>query len=106
MFITKPFITDRKIRFALAGCGRISANHFDALDKHADRVELVGVCDIDAAALAMAEERTGARSFRALEAMLAGTEADIVILATPSGIHAHQAAQVAAAGGVLRALER
>jgi len=58
MFITKPFITDRPIRFALAGCGRISANHFDAVDKHADRAELVGICDVDPAALAKAEERT------------------------------------------------
>ena len=33
MFITKPFVRDRKIRFALVGCGRISANHFDALDR-------------------------------------------------------------------------
>jgi len=106
MFITKPSIRDRKIRFALVGCGRISANHFDALDKHADRVELVGVCDMDAEALAKAEARTGAPGFRSLEAMLAGTEADVVILATPSGIHAHRAVQVAVAGGVLRALER
>ena len=98
MFITKPFIRDRKIRFALVGCGRISANHFDALDKHADRAELVGVCDIDAEALAKAEARTGAPGFRSLEAMLAGTDADIVIVATPSGIHAHQAVQIAAAG--------
>ena len=37
----------RKIRFALVGCGRISANHFDALEKHAEQAELVDVCDID-----------------------------------------------------------
>jgi UDP-N-acetyl-2-amino-2-deoxyglucuronate dehydrogenase len=98
MFITKPFIKDRKIRFALAGCGRISANHFDALEKHTERTELVGVCDVDAGALAKAVERTGARGFKSLESMLAGTEADVVILATPSGVHADQAAQVAAAG--------
>jgi UDP-N-acetyl-2-amino-2-deoxyglucuronate dehydrogenase len=98
MFITKPFIRDRKIRFALVGCGRISSNHFDALEKHAERAELVGVCDIEADALATAEARTGAAGFRSLEAMLAGTDADIVIVATPSGIHAHQAEQIAAAG--------
>ncbi|HEV7367074.1 MAG TPA: Gfo/Idh/MocA family oxidoreductase [Gemmatimonadales bacterium] len=98
MFITKPFITDRRIRFALAGCGRISANHFDAIDKCADRAELVGICDVDPATLARAEERTGAPGFRTLDAMLAGTSADIVILATPSGLHADQAVQVAEAG--------
>ena len=98
MFITKPFIRDRKIRFALVGCGRISSNHFEALEKHGDRAELVGVCDIEAEALAKAEARTGAPGFRSLEAMLAGTDADIVIIATPSGIHALQAVQIAAAG--------
>jgi len=95
MFITKPYVTDRKIRFALVGCGRISANHFAAIDKHASRAELVGVCDIDPMALQKAEERTGAPGFRSLDALLAGTDADVVILATPSGLHADEAVQVA-----------
>jgi UDP-N-acetyl-2-amino-2-deoxyglucuronate dehydrogenase len=98
MFITKPFVRDRKIRFALVGCGRISANHFDALDRHKERAELVGVCDIDAEALARAETRTGAPGFRSLDALLAGTDPDLVILSTPSGLHADQAIQVAATG--------
>ena len=98
MFITKPFIRDRKIRFALVGCGRISANHFDALEKHTERAELVGVCDVDADALGRAVERTGAKGYKSLDALLAGTDADIVILSTPSGIHADQAIQVAQAG--------
>jgi UDP-N-acetyl-2-amino-2-deoxyglucuronate dehydrogenase len=98
MFITKPFVRDRKIRFALVGCGRISANHFDALDRHKERAELVGVCDIDAEALGRAETRTGAPGFRSLDALLAGTDPDLVILSTPSGLHADQAIQVAATG--------
>jgi UDP-N-acetyl-2-amino-2-deoxyglucuronate dehydrogenase len=98
MFIRKPFITDRKIRFALVGCGRISANHFDAIGKHADRAELVGVCDIDPEALARAEQRTGSPGFASLDALLSGVDADLVILATPSGLHAEQAVQVAATG--------
>jgi UDP-N-acetyl-2-amino-2-deoxyglucuronate dehydrogenase len=98
MFLTKPFVRDRKIRFALVGCGRISANHFDALDRHKERAELVAVCDIDPEALAKAEARTGAPGFRALDALLAGTDPDIVILSTPSGIHADEAIQVAATG--------
>ena len=98
MFITKPFVRDRKIRFALVGCGRISANHFDALERHQDRAELVGVCDVDPDSLSRAETRTGAAGFRSLDALLAGTDADVVILATPSGLHADQAIQVAGAG--------
>lgn len=91
-------ITDRKIRFALAGCGRISANHFGSLEKHADRAELVDVCDIDPAALAAAVERTGARGHKSLTDMLATTNADVVILTTPSGLHPAQAIQCAEAG--------
>jgi UDP-N-acetyl-2-amino-2-deoxyglucuronate dehydrogenase len=98
MFVTKPRVTDRKIRFALVGCGRISANHFDAIDRHAERAELVGVCDIDHAALDAAVARTGAPGFASLNELLAGTDADCVILATPSGLHADQAVAVAAAG--------
>jgi UDP-N-acetyl-2-amino-2-deoxyglucuronate dehydrogenase len=98
MFITKPFVRDRKIRFALVGCGRISGNHFDALDRHKDRAELVAVCDIDPDALAKAEARTKAPGFRTLDALLAGSDPDIVILSTPSGLHADEAIQVAATG--------
>jgi UDP-N-acetyl-2-amino-2-deoxyglucuronate dehydrogenase len=98
MFVTKPFIADRKIRFALVGCGRISGNHFDALARHEDRAELVAVCDIDAAALARAQQRTGAPGFTSLDALLAGSDADVIILATPSGLHSSQAVRCAAAG--------
>ncbi len=98
MFVTKPYISGRKIRFALVGCGRISANHFDALERHAERADLVGVCDIDPAALDRAVARTGAPGFGSLEELLAGTDADAVILATPSGLHADQAVMVAEAG--------
>ena len=91
-------ITDRKIRLALVGCGRIAANHFSAIDKHADSVELVDVCDVSAVALAQAVARTRARGYRSLPDMLKTTEADLVILTTPSGLHPEQAIQVAATG--------
>lgn len=96
--VQPPAITDRKIRFALAGCGRISANHFGSLEKHADRTELVDVCDIDPQALAAAVARTGARGHASLTEMLAKTNADIVVLTTPSGLHPSQAIQCAEAG--------
>ncbi|NOT08426.1 MAG: Gfo/Idh/MocA family oxidoreductase [Gemmatimonadales bacterium] len=98
LFARKPVITGRKIRFGLVGCGRIAANHFDALGVHAADAELVGVADIDPEALAKAVARTGARGFESLEALLAGSEADVVVLATPSGLHAAQTIAAAAAG--------
>ncbi len=90
--------TPRKIRFAMVGCGRISANHFDALAQHAERAEWVAVCDTQPEALQRAVQRTGAPGFSSLQAMLAGSEPDIVVLATPSGLHSQQAMAVARAG--------
>lgn len=90
-------ITDRKIRFALVGCGRIAKNHFAALKQHADRAELVGVCDVDSAALEAAAKETGAQPYGDLTTLLAKCDADIVVLATPSGLHPSQTMEVAAA---------
>jgi len=98
MFTSTPPIEGRRIRFALVGCGRIAASHMDAIAAHADDAELVAVCDIDPVRLEEAEARTGARGFASLEALLAGSDPDCVILATPSGLHAAQAIRAAAAG--------
>lgn len=91
-------ITDRKIRFALVGCGRIAQNHFASIQQHSDRAELVGVCDIDPTALAEAVKSTSAKGFKSLTDMLRGCDADIFILTTPSGLHPDQAIEIANAG--------
>ncbi|MES2263031.1 MAG: Gfo/Idh/MocA family oxidoreductase [Pseudomonadota bacterium] len=91
-------VTDRKIRFALVGCGRIAKNHFAAIKHHHERCELVGVCDIDPQALAEAARSTGAQPYGTLTEMLAQCDADVFILSTPSGLHPDQAIQIAAAG--------
>jgi UDP-N-acetyl-2-amino-2-deoxyglucuronate dehydrogenase len=93
-----PPVIDRKIRFALVGCGRIAQNHFAALKQHLDRAELVSVCDINPDALESAAKLTGAKPFSGMASMLADTTADIVILTTPSGLHSEQAIEVAASG--------
>jgi UDP-N-acetyl-2-amino-2-deoxyglucuronate dehydrogenase len=91
-------IRDRKVRFALVGCGRISANHIEALRKHHERAELVAVCDVDREALAKAVEQTGAGGFTDFAELLQKSESDVVVLATPSGLHPEQAIQVAQSG--------
>lgn len=91
-------IQDRKIRFAVVGCGRISKNHFNALKEHADRAELVAVCDVDKQALARAAQETGAKPYASLTELLADSTADVVVLATPSGLHPEQAIQIAESG--------
>ena len=93
-----PAVVDRKMRFALVGCGRIAQNHFAALAQHADRCQLVAVCDVDPAALARAAAQTGAAPFSHLDQMLAHSDIDACIITTPSGLHPEQAVRIAAAG--------
>ena len=88
----------KRITFAVVGCGRISANHFAALEKHRERTELVAVCDNDPVALAAAVKKTGVKGFSSLDALLAGSDAQVIVLCTPSGLHAQQGIKVAAAG--------
>ena len=91
-------ILNRKIRFALVGCGRIAQNHFAAIKQHGDHAELVGVCDINPTALAEAVKTTGAKPFNSLKEMLANCDADVFVLTTPSGLHPDQAIEIAQAG--------
>ena len=91
-------ITNRKIRLALVGCGRIANNHVGAIESHSDTVELVDVCDVNASALAQAVARTKASGHSNLSNLLKATTADLVVLTTPSGLHPEQAIQVAASG--------
>jgi UDP-N-acetyl-2-amino-2-deoxyglucuronate dehydrogenase len=91
-------ILGRKIRFAVVGCGRIAANHLEALRKHAANAELVAVCDIDKAALERATTATGARGYASLAELSESAQADIVVLCTPSGLHSQQAIKVAQRG--------
>ena len=93
-----PPIRDRKIRLALVGCGRIAKNHVGAVARHADRIELVAACDIDRNALDETVVATGANGYSRLADMLADSNADIVTLCTPSGMHPEQAIEVARSG--------
>lgn len=91
-------VRDRRIRFGLVGCGRIAEKHFEAFQKHVDRAELVAVCDTDAEALRRATLMTGAPGFGSLDELLAKSNADVIVLCTPSGMHAGQTIRCAEAG--------
>ena len=91
-------IVDRKIRFALVGCGRIAGKHVEAIQRHSTNAELVGVCDSDPAALRKAEATAGVPGFGSLAELLRGPATDAIILATPSGLHAGQTIEAAGAG--------
>lgn len=69
-----------------------------ALETHRERAELVAVCDTDPKALRAAVDATSVKGFSNLSELLAGSDADVVAIATPSGLHADQAIAAAAAG--------
>lgn len=87
-------IKDRKIKFALIGCGRISARHFEAvygdasgsIPPNAD-AEFVDACDIDEKALESVCKKYNIRGHRDYREMLAKTDADVVAICTPNGLH-------------------
>lgn len=81
---------DAKIKIAVVGCGRISQKHFDAIDAHKQDLELVGVCDVDSRQLAQATKRTGVAGYASLRDMLKKSDAHLVALCTPSGLHPEQ----------------
>jgi len=91
-------IIDRKIKFAILGCGRISPKHFEAIQQHSDNVELVAVCDIDDVVLDDVVKKYNVKGYTSLEEMLIDNDVDVVTICTPSGLHPEQAIAIANAG--------
>jgi UDP-N-acetyl-2-amino-2-deoxyglucuronate dehydrogenase len=86
-----PAISNRKIRIAIIGCGRISGRHFASINSHSENMELAAVCDTDPGALAAHAEKYGVPGHLHLEDLLKNETTDLVALCTPSGIHSEQA---------------
>jgi len=84
-------ITDRKIRIAIVGCGRIAKNHFGAIEKHADNLELVALCDSNPHILEEHQQQYKVSGYRRLEELLNAEKIDLIVLCTPSGLHSAQA---------------
>jgi UDP-N-acetyl-2-amino-2-deoxyglucuronate dehydrogenase len=91
-------IRGRRIRLALVGCGRISAKHIEAAEKHSENARIVAVCDTNRDALEAAVEQTRAEGYDSLQKLLQQAEVDMVVLSTPSGLHPEQTIEAARAG--------
>lgn len=89
--------SDKTYRVALVGCGRISKNHFEAIDQ-IEGLELVAVCDTDPERAGKAGADWDVPDFTSYEKMLKDTKADVITIATPSGLHADQGVEAAHAG--------
>ncbi len=82
----------------LVGCGRISGAHLGALSGLEDQIRLVVTVDADLSAAQRAAAPFGAQAFSDLDAALALRQVDAVLIASPNGLHAAQAAAALAAG--------
>lgn len=94
----KKLILNRKIKMALVGCGRISNNHINAIKAHSNDLELVAICDTQPERLESLKKELGVNGFLSYEEMLKTSDADAVVLCTPSGLHAEQACLAAEYG--------
>ncbi|HYN80789.1 MAG TPA: Gfo/Idh/MocA family oxidoreductase [Gemmatimonadaceae bacterium] len=89
--------SSKVFRIALVGCGRISRNHIEAIER-VDGLALVAACDAsEDRARAVAEPR-GIPWHTSYEKMLAEVPSHIVAIATPSGYHPAQGVLAAKAG--------
>lgn len=91
-------IRNRKLRMGVIGCGRISKNHFNSIEKHSNNIELVSVCDIDDAVLKEHQDKYNVPGYQYLAEMLEKEKLDLVSICTPSGVHPLQTELAAGAG--------
>ena len=87
------------IRIAVVGCGRIADKHFEAISQYGDKLELVAICDNDEIALEKAKLKIKSVVLAVPDytELLRISDIDVIVLCTPSGIHARQTIEAAAA---------
>ena len=89
---------ERKVQFAVLGCGRISSAHLKAI-KDAPDAELAAVCDIEEElARQVALDYGLSRWYTDINEMLKSENIDVVNICTPSGLHCEHTVIAAKAG--------
>jgi predicted dehydrogenase len=92
-------MSDRKLKFAHVGCGRVSENHLQNLSGGHIPAELVAVADVDPAKAKEKGEKYNVPWFADYhEMMVKGPPTDAVSIATPTGYHARDVIALAQYG--------
>ena len=94
----KSLIKTRKINIGLVGCGRISEKHLNAIRSYPDDLRLVAVCDIDSEVLNKVVLKSEVTKYTDYSAFIKHIGLDIIVIATPSGLHASQTIEAASYG--------
>jgi UDP-N-acetyl-2-amino-2-deoxyglucuronate dehydrogenase len=93
-----PVISGRKIKTAVVGCGRISANHFKSIEQHGQDLKLAAVCDADLQLAERCAQLYQVPAFSNFEELVRQSDCDLVCLCSPSGLHSGQAIAAARMG--------
>lgn len=88
---------DKKMRFAIIGCGRIAKKHGESI-MAIPEAELVAVCDIIPEKAQAFADKYGAKPYTSYDEMLAAEDLEVVTIATPSDLHAPIGIAAAQAG--------
>lgn len=89
-----------KIRFAVVGCGHIGKRHAEMISRNQECI-LVSIADIRPE-IELGMEKYRAQYFNSLDALISqGPPVDVVVIATPNGLHFEQGLKVIASGAHL-----
>lgn len=89
-------MSEKKIKFAVIGCGHIGKRHAEMIVRNAD-AELVALVDTKPKEV-LGINAYGVPFFQSIDELLAsGIEVDVINIATPNGFHAQQSLQSLAA---------
>ncbi|MGC6533380.1 MAG: Gfo/Idh/MocA family protein [Flavobacteriales bacterium] len=97
MSIDKDAMEQDKVKFAVVGCGSIGRRHIAVLDAESE-VEIDAICDINPEALEEQAKLYNLPTFTNFTQMLAQTQAQVISIATPHGLHADMAIEALHAG--------
>jgi UDP-N-acetyl-2-amino-2-deoxyglucuronate dehydrogenase len=84
-----------KFNFAIIGCGRIAQRHAEHIDKLG---KLTAVCDIVPGKAEILAKKYNADAYTNIDELLKNTNAEVIAICTPNGLHAEHSIKALNAG--------
>jgi len=86
------------LRLALIGCGHIAKKHREAIECFQEDLKIVAACDANPESVKAFSQGTSIAPFFDFKELLSAKLADVMVLCSPSGVHAQQTIAAAKAG--------